>query len=99
MIGSQDLLIALAIGLFFFGAKRLPELARGLGESLKEFKKGVAANEPEPPAMTSAPSSPSDPSSAAPPRRCMRCQTELQGDWSHCPKCGAAAGSAEPSPT
>jgi sec-independent protein translocase protein TatA len=98
MIGSQDLLIALALGLFIFGAKRLPELARGLGESLKEFKKGVASD-PDPPAMTSVPSSPSDSPSAAPPRRCMRCQTALQADWSHCPKCGTTAGSTEPSPT
>ena len=31
MIGTQDLLIAPALGVFFFGAKRLPEAARSLG--------------------------------------------------------------------
>ena len=31
MIGSQDLIIALVIGLVLFGSKKLPELARGLG--------------------------------------------------------------------
>jgi sec-independent protein translocase protein TatA len=97
MIGSQDVLIALALGLFLFGAKKLPELARGLGESLKEFKKGVA-NDPEPTATASAPSS-STASSAGPERRCMRCQTSLQADWSHCPKCGASAGGGEQSTT
>jgi sec-independent protein translocase protein TatA len=89
MIGSQDLLIALALGLLLFGAKRLPELARGLGESLKEFKKGVA-NEPEP---TTAPSAPAaaTASSTVPSRSCATCKTPLQADWSHCPKCGGAA--------
>ena len=41
MIGSQDLLIGLAIMLVLFGAKRVPELARSLGQSIKEFKKGT----------------------------------------------------------
>lgn len=43
MIGSQDLLVVLAIGVFFFGAKRLPELSRSLGQALSEFKKGVTS--------------------------------------------------------
>jgi sec-independent protein translocase protein TatA len=34
------LLIALLITLLFVGGKKLPELARGLGESVKEIKKG-----------------------------------------------------------
>jgi len=41
MIGTQDLLIALAVGAFFFGAKKLPELSRSLGRALIEFKKGL----------------------------------------------------------
>ena len=51
MIGTQDLLIALAIGVFFFGAKRLPELSRSLGKALNEFKKGLEETpEQKPPA-------------------------------------------------
>lgn len=34
------LLIALVITLLFVGGKKLPELARGVGESVKEIKKG-----------------------------------------------------------
>ncbi|HEY3067908.1 MAG TPA: twin-arginine translocase TatA/TatE family subunit [Methylomirabilota bacterium] len=43
-LGYQELLIILVIVLVLFGANRLPELARSLGSSVKEFKKGV--NEP-----------------------------------------------------
>jgi sec-independent protein translocase protein TatA len=40
-LGYQELLIILVIVLILFGASRLPELARSLGSSVKEFKKGV----------------------------------------------------------
>jgi TatA/E family protein of Tat protein translocase len=45
MIGSQDIWVALALGIFFFGAKKLPELSRSVGQALSEFKKGVAGAE------------------------------------------------------
>ena len=40
-LGYQELLIILVIVLIFFGANKLPDLARSLGSSMKEFKKGV----------------------------------------------------------
>ena len=40
-LGYQELLIILVIVLVLFGANRLPELAKSLGSSVKEFKKGV----------------------------------------------------------
>jgi len=48
MLGPQDLWIALALGVFFFGAKKLPELSRSLGQAMSEFKKGVAGGHDEP---------------------------------------------------
>ena len=47
MIGTQDVLIGLVLVLFFFGAKRLPELANSLGRGIKEFKKGVSGETAE----------------------------------------------------
>jgi len=40
-LGAQELLLILVIILVLFGAKRIPEMARGLGRSVSEFKKGV----------------------------------------------------------
>jgi sec-independent protein translocase protein TatA len=37
--GGPDVLIILLIVLILFGAKKLPDLARGLGQSVNEFKK------------------------------------------------------------
>jgi sec-independent protein translocase protein TatA len=46
-IGYQELLIILVIVLVLFGGSKLPELARSLGSSVKEFKKGVSETSKE----------------------------------------------------
>ncbi len=38
MPGGQELLIILAIVVLLFGAKKIPELAKGLGKGIKNFK-------------------------------------------------------------
>ena len=51
---AQELLIVLLIVLLIFGARKLPDLARSLGASAKEFRKGVSeGSEDEPGAQTS----------------------------------------------
>ena len=47
MIGPQDLWVALGLMVFFFGAKKLPELSRSLGQALAQFKKGLAESNDE----------------------------------------------------
>lgn len=37
-LGGGEILLILGVILIFFGAKRIPELARGLGQGLREFK-------------------------------------------------------------
>ena len=38
-VGGQELILILLIVLVLFGAKKLPELARGMGQAIKEFQK------------------------------------------------------------
>lgn len=40
-LGAPELIIILAILLLLFGGKKLPELSKSLGESLRELRKGV----------------------------------------------------------
>jgi sec-independent protein translocase protein TatA len=39
--GGTELIIALVIILLLFGAKRIPELAKGLGSGVREFRRGT----------------------------------------------------------
>ena len=39
MIGYQELLIIFVLVLLFFGGRKIPEVARGLGKGMNEFKK------------------------------------------------------------
>jgi sec-independent protein translocase protein TatA len=41
-LGAPELIIILLIVMLIFGGSKLPKLARSLGESSKEFKKGLA---------------------------------------------------------
>ncbi len=40
-IGTTELLLIGGIALLLFGGKKLPEMMRGLGQGVREFKKGV----------------------------------------------------------
>jgi len=44
-LGMQELLVILVIVIVLFGATRLPEIGKGVGQAIRNFKKGV--NEPE----------------------------------------------------
>ncbi len=62
---GPHLLILLLILFVFFGAKRLPELGKGIGEGFKGFKEGIKGiNDPAPTttqAQTAAPAQPVTP--------------------------------------
>lgn len=46
-IGGPELMMIMFIVLLLFGANRLPELARGMGKSMREFKKAASGVEEE----------------------------------------------------
>jgi sec-independent protein translocase protein TatA len=45
--GGMEWIIILLIVLVLFGANRLPQLAKGMGESIRNFKQGMAETEAE----------------------------------------------------
>ena len=65
MLNTPEIIMILVLALILFGAKKLPELARGLGHGIKEFKKATRDvtdelqhaidSEPSPPPRRSAP--------------------------------------------
>ena len=48
-LGAPELIIILAIVLLLFGGKKLPELSKSLGESMRELRKGISGDVNEKP--------------------------------------------------
>jgi len=44
-LGAPELLIILVIVFFLFGAKRLPEMGKGIGDGIKNFKKSMKGDD------------------------------------------------------
>jgi sec-independent protein translocase protein TatA len=69
-LGGGEIILILALVLILFGAKKLPELAKGLGTGIKEFKKATrdvtdemhsAMEAPPPPPPKALPETPAQP--------------------------------------
>jgi sec-independent protein translocase protein TatA len=81
-LGGWEWVIVLLAVLLLFGAKKIPELARGLGQGIKEFKKATkevtdeiqntpadtTAQTGKPPAVTPSQPSPTVPQNSNPPK-------------------------------
>lgn len=46
-LGAGEIILILLVILILFGAKKIPELARGIGKGMSEFKKGLKDVEDE----------------------------------------------------
>ncbi len=44
-LGTPEIIIILVVVLLLFGGKKIPELMRGLGKGVKEFKEGISEDE------------------------------------------------------
>lgn len=48
IVSPTHLLLVLLVAVLVFGTKKLPELGRGMGTAMREFKEGVTGKEPTP---------------------------------------------------
>jgi len=48
-LGITELLLILGVALLLFGASRVADIGKGLGEGIRNFKKGLKDDEPPPP--------------------------------------------------
>ena len=47
-LGAPEILIIIAVFVLLFGAKKIPDLAKGLGDGIRQFKSSVREPEDEP---------------------------------------------------
>ena len=47
-LGMPELLVILVIVIFIFGVNKIPQLGKGLGEGIKNFKSALKAGQEEP---------------------------------------------------
>lgn len=92
-MGALELMIILVIVLVLFGGSKLPDLAKSLGKSMKEFKKGIASEPEEEQAPKPQPAASAGPAPVSA-RLCGSCKGALEAAWTHCPSCGAPAAKA-----
>jgi sec-independent protein translocase protein TatA len=67
LLQPWHLIVLAVVAFLLFGAKRLPELGKGLGEGLKGFKEGIRGiSDPPPPAQNVQQSAPPPPPPTTP---------------------------------
>ncbi len=51
-LGIWELVLIVLVVMFFFGAKRIPQIARGVGAGIRNFKGELREDDPPPPDRT-----------------------------------------------
>lgn len=82
-LGVPEILIILLLLLVFFGAKKIPEMAQGLGKGIREFKKATREIEND---VTKAVTVADDATAAK--STCYYCKSDITRGAKFCPSCG-----------
>ena len=88
-LGAQELLLILALALIFFGAERIPQIAKSLGRGLSELRRAQQEVKDELFRASEPLASPPDAASTAPPQvTCPSCAGQTAADSLFCSCCG-----------
>jgi sec-independent protein translocase protein TatA len=96
-LGPTELIIILVIVMLVFGAGKLTEVGKSLGQGIKEFRHSVQdeSQPAAPPPVPAAPVSTAPTASAPGPAaatttatKCTKCGADVQADARFCPACG-----------
>jgi len=82
-LSPAKILIVVLLIVVFFGAKKIPEIAQGLGKGIKEFKKATREITEESDAAAPAAAAPAGDTTS-----CYYCGTRVARDTKFCPSCG-----------
>jgi len=91
-LGNGELIIILVILLLMFGATKLPQLAKGLGKSVKEFKKASSESDDDDDAAEEEAAPPPKKQIAAKQRKQLPAPSEDAEDDSEAPVADSARG-------
>jgi sec-independent protein translocase protein TatA len=83
-LGAPELLIILLIVFIFFGAKKIPEMAQGIGKGIREFRRAAKEVESEPSDERVITGGASGAATVA----CVYCNSQVPRDSKFCPSCG-----------
>ena len=53
--GATEILLVLLVAILLFGGKKIPELMKGLGQGIRNFKEGVKGDDEDPKTNNTAP--------------------------------------------
>ncbi len=82
-LGVPEILIIALLVLVFFGAKKIPEIAQGMGKGIKEFRKAAREIQDDGEDTDAALLAPKKSTAA-----CFYCKSPVAPDAKFCPTCG-----------
>lgn len=88
-LGAPELVIIFAIVLVLFGAGRLAELGKSLGQGIREFRRATSEDEPEASAARREEPEARHPGPRSP-RACPACGSAQPAEHRFCSDCGAS---------
>jgi sec-independent protein translocase protein TatA len=84
-LGATEIILIVLVIFVFFGAKKIPEMAKGFGQGIREFKKASREIQNENDDSSTAVGAIASASEAS---SCHYCRVQIQKDIKFCPACG-----------